>query len=78
MEIRSDPKKLNTPLKKLGFQNFISVENFGYVGGIMVACKYDKVKVCMISKDDQFFHLQVKNNQDQDWMFTVVYACPNE
>lgn len=65
METMSDPMKLNSPLKKLGFHNFIAVENSGYAGGIIVACTDDKLKVSIISREEQFIHMEITNNHGQ-------------
>ncbi|XP_058784135.1 uncharacterized protein LOC131658903 [Vicia villosa] len=78
METRCDPVKLQTPLQKMGFHKFILVENTGYAGGIIVACTEDNLKIELIRKRDQSIHMQVANDRGQEWLFTVVYASPNE
>lgn len=45
MEIGCDLVKLQVPLQKLGFNKFILVENTGYAGGIIMACKKDTLKI---------------------------------
>lgn len=78
METRCDPVKLQVPLQKLGFHKLFLVENVGYAGGIMVACKEDNLKVELLSSMDRAIHLLITNNSGQKWCFTVVYASPNE
>ncbi|XP_058776455.1 uncharacterized protein LOC131650765 [Vicia villosa] len=78
MVIRCDPMNFQNPFKKLGFQKCISVVKIGYVGGIIVACKEDKLKIVLVSKWGQFIHMQVKNDKGQEWIFTMVYASPDE
>lgn len=62
----------------MGFQNFVSVENAGYARGIMVACKDDKMKISLVTKEDHFIHLEVENIHGEVWMFTIVYASPQD
>lgn len=78
METRSDPKKLYGVLKKLGFQYFMNVDNVGYSAGILVACKDENLKISLICSGFQYIHLQVLNYKGQEWVFTTVYASPNE
>ncbi|XP_058762592.1 uncharacterized protein LOC131635973 [Vicia villosa] len=77
METRSEPIKLQTPLKKLGFQQFISVNNNGYEGGILVASKDDNMQLVLINKSDKFIHMQGTDKHGNDWRFTVIYVRPN-
>ncbi|XP_058726696.1 uncharacterized protein LOC131598077 [Vicia villosa] len=62
----------------MGFQQFISETNIGYVGGISVACKEEELEISIGIKDEQYVHVQVKSKQGHEWLFTAVYASPNE
>lgn len=78
METRCDPLKLHKPLKKLGFNQFFSVENEGYAGGIIVACKDDKLKVTLYAQEVQWIHLNICNDEGIVWRCTLVYTSPAE
>ncbi|XP_058741035.1 uncharacterized protein LOC131613378 [Vicia villosa] len=78
METRCDPKNLHNPLKKLAFCHFFSVDNVGYAGGIIVACKDEKFKVTLCSNDEQWIHLRIVNEDGVNWKLTAVYASPYE
>src|SRR3954465_3000341 len=70
METRCDPIKLHKPLKKLGFQEFFSVTNDGFAGGIIVASKIDNLKFIQCDQDEQWINLTVKSGGGIDWRFT--------
>ncbi|XP_058753528.1 uncharacterized protein LOC131626710 [Vicia villosa] len=78
METRCNPTKLHGPLKKLGFHDFLHVDNVGFSGGILVASKEDNIKVSLICCGDQYIQLQAHNKNGQKWVFTVVYTSPYE
>ncbi|XP_058725546.1 uncharacterized protein LOC131596825 [Vicia villosa] len=78
METRCDPTKLYKPMKKLGFSQFFSVENEGYAGGIVVACRDETLKVTWCAQKEQWIHLNIQNANGVDWRFTLVYASPND
>lgn len=78
METRCNPGNLQASLQKLGFHKFLWVENAGYAGGIIVACKYIILKIGLISSMDQAIHMKFEDDRGQEWICTVVYASPNE
>ncbi|XP_058774787.1 uncharacterized protein LOC131649058 [Vicia villosa] len=78
METRCDPKKLYQSCKKLGFNTCHSVDNIGFAGGIIVACKDDNLKVQMWNKEEHFIHLKMQDMHGREWMLTLVYASPYE
>lgn len=78
METRCDPLKLHKSLKKLGFKQFFSVVNDGFVGGIIVASKDDQLKISCCAQDDQWIQLHMRLVDGIDWRFTSVYASPSE
>lgn len=53
------------------------MDNHGYAGGILVACTNDSMKICTRSSGAQFIHMQIISKQGPEWMFTVIYAIPN-
>lgn len=55
--------KLQKSVSKMGFRQFISETNIGYVGGILVACRDEELTITIGSKDEQYVHVQVKRNQ---------------
>ncbi|XP_058726319.1 uncharacterized protein LOC131597652 [Vicia villosa] len=78
METRCDPQKLHKPLNNLGFRIFFSVDNTGYAGGIIVACKDENMKVSLCLHVDQWIHLKVINNDGVEWRLTAIYASSFE
>lgn len=75
MEMRSDPMKLN---KSMEFDDTIVMENNGYVGGIMVALRKNLLIVDLCSNKFLYIHLKVKYLSGKEWLFTAIYASPNE
>lgn len=78
METRCDPLKLHKPLKKLGFKQFFSIVNEGVAGGIIVAGKYDQLKITWCAQEEQWIKLYMRSADGTDWRFTSVYASPSE
>ncbi|XP_058752916.1 uncharacterized protein LOC131626114 [Vicia villosa] len=78
IETRSDPSKLTKPMKRLGFDDCISMKNVGYSGGICVAWKADKMVVNLLHKETQFIHCRIKEHVVKEWLFTAIYASPND
>lgn len=62
----------------MGYEEFISTDNQGFVGGIIVA--WNKSNACMelCAKKSQFIHMQTETLSQQRFLFRVVYASPYE
>lgn len=78
IEIIIDLAKLCNKFSKLGFDGFDYTKVRGYVGGVTIGWKKNKIKVCTIEKHFQFLHVRVNMEDEVDWLLTTVYASPRE
>lgn len=78
MEIRCDPKKVEPPLKRLGFDKKLVFNNNGYVGGIVIAWQSCSFNIEEIIKISQFLHVVIQEANMNEWYFTAVYASPSD
>lgn len=53
-------------------------ENNGYGGGIIIAWDSRYMIVELLSKNCQYIHTSVKYQKGRSWLFSAVYASPNE
>lgn len=78
METRIDPSKLEETFRLLGFHGYTFSPTRGFVGGIAVAWKTDKVAVQVDINDFQFLFLHVNFQDGFFWCFTPSYGSPIE
>lgn len=78
IEMRCDPSKLCKSLKKLGFHDNVFMENNCFSGGIVVSWKKNHFKVQLYHKSSQFIHVKMQEYSANEWLFTTIYASPNE
>ncbi|XP_058734246.1 uncharacterized protein LOC131605976 [Vicia villosa] len=78
MEIRCDPKKLESPLKSMGFDKNLAVNNNGYAGGLVIAWQSCSFNIEEIIKSPQLLHVVIKKANMNEWYFTAVYASPSD
>ncbi|XP_058766533.1 uncharacterized protein LOC131640142 [Vicia villosa] len=78
METRCDPHRAAKTLKKIGFDDYVINSNNGFAGGIIVAWKIDGVHLQLERSEEQYIHLKVKQNNGHEWLFTAIYASPND
>jgi hypothetical protein len=78
METRCNPVKLKRTFNLLGYDGFLSTDNSGYAGGIVVAWKLDLFMVNLEEKKFQYIHMKVNYINRREWYFTAVYASPQE
>jgi hypothetical protein len=62
----------------LGYDGFLSTDNAGFAGGIIVAWKLDLITVQLEEKKFQYMHMRASYPSGRDWFFTAVYASPQE
>ncbi|CAK8573936.1 unnamed protein product [Lathyrus sativus] len=68
LETRRVSVKLKKAFEKLGFEDFIYTDNYGFARGIKIGWKEEDVSVSLAHKEFQFI---------QVWNFTTVCASPN-
>jgi exonuclease III len=78
LETRCDHNKLTKTFTLLGYDGVLSSEVQGYAGGIIVVWKTEFFEVHLLQKKFQFLHLKVSYPRGKMWLFTAVYASPNE
>ncbi|XP_058748573.1 uncharacterized protein LOC131621549 [Vicia villosa] len=78
METRCNPTNLINALSKMGFDKQLTEENNGYAGGIILAWDSRYMEVELLSKNSQYIHTSVKYPKGRSWLFSAVYASPNE
>lgn len=78
METRVYQLRLQSNFKKLGFDDYTFVENRGYAGGITMAWKKDIFSITVIQKHFQFMHIEIRQDNGENWFFTPIYVSPIE
>lgn len=62
----------------LGFDAFHTSNCRGFVGGIVAAWKSNSMTVTVLRTEFQFIHMKIKFADEDDWLFTAVYASPRD
>jgi hypothetical protein len=78
LETRCNPDKLRKTFQLLGFDGFLAAQVIGYAGGIVVGWRKEDMTVENIQLKFQHMLLKVKFNNGKNWLFSPVYASPNE
>ena len=60
VETRCEPAKLERAFQRPGFNGFLTTDNQGYAGGVIVDWIEEVMKVTLITKKIQFMHIYVK------------------
>ncbi|KAJ8429057.1 hypothetical protein Cgig2_025046 [Carnegiea gigantea] len=64
--------------RRLKFDGLYRMEAQGFRGGIWVLWKIDIIDLKLIKSDIQFVTMEVTQTGIQPWLFTAIYASPNE
>jgi hypothetical protein len=72
------PDMLRKTFSLLDYDGFLFSEVSGYAGGIVVAWKTKSFVVHLLQKKFQFLHIKMSYPRGRTWLFTAVYASPNE
>lgn len=54
------------------------MENEGFVNGVIVACRDERLKVTWCAQEEQWIHLNIHNADGIDYRLTSVHASPSE
>lgn len=64
--------------RRLKFDGIYRMEAQGFRGGIWVLWKTDIVDLKLLQSDTQFVTMKATQTRMQPWVFSTVYASPNE
>lgn len=78
METRSDPSNLNRAFSHLGFTCFSFSEARGFVGGMAIGWKTEKLQVHILKCHFQFIHSQIIFEEGKFWHISTIYASSLE
>ena len=77
VEPRISGDKANKIVEKLNFDSNFRVEANGRSGGLWLMWNKSKINIKIIKSSRHFIHGIVKEGERDSWLFTVVYANPN-
>ena len=64
--------------RSISFDGVHRFEAQGFRGGIWVLWRMDELDLQLIKSSHQFITMKVQRRHENPWMFTTVYASPNE
>lgn len=68
--------KADEVCNRLGFDDWVRVEAVGFSGGIWVLWR-DSIQAKIIKTYPQFVLMQVREQDQEPWMFSIVYGSPS-
>lgn len=74
METRSDPSNLKRAFSRVGFNGFYFSESRGFLYGISMGWKDDKLQVHILKCHFQFLHSRIIIEDGKTWHISDVYA----
>ncbi|KAA3481745.1 reverse transcriptase [Gossypium australe] len=77
LETRVPSPKANSAYTRLNLKGRHFVEAEGFSGGIWLFWDTDAIQVSILHSHAQFIHAKIKQANELEWLFTVVYASPN-
>lgn len=75
LETKTSGSRATDICMKLNFAKWARVEAIGYSGGIWTMWR-EGLHVDILSSNPQYMHLQVNNDDGNNWNLTVVYGSP--
>ena len=66
-----------TIFNALGFDIYELSEGDGYLGGIWIGWKSSRILVSVLKMNFQFIHTIIQEVNGRKWLFTLIYANPN-
>jgi len=78
METKISGRQAEAVCKKIGFDGHFRVDAQGFSGGIWLFWKSQLIQVQILTSDTQFVSMTVTVNNHPPWIFTAVYASPQE
>lgn len=71
IETRIGPSMLYKKFNQLGFDSYEYTDNKGFVGGIYMGCKKDKIQIQLLQKHFQFLHVKIKLGKKHNGIYLL-------
>ncbi|RYR14447.1 hypothetical protein Ahy_B04g071026 [Arachis hypogaea] len=76
LETHVSGSKAEVIIRKLGFKSWCRSEAEGFAGGIWCLWNKKEWNIKPLEVHKQFTHLNIKDNENQNWYCTCVYGSP--